>query len=264
MFAEVHRVEQLTPSMVRVRFTGGELEQFNDAAATDAYVNARFLPRDSPVSVPFEKGDLEGVAPHHQPRPRRYTVRAWDSRLRELVIDFVAHGDEGYAGPWAQHAKPGDRLQFVGPRGNYRPSSEVDWHLFVGDESALPAIGASLDVLSSGDVARVFALVDGPGHEYPLPSNGNVEVTWLYRNGAVNPDALLPDAVAEANFPTGGFDVFVHGEAGEVRAVRRHLLVDRGVDVGEESISPYWRRTYSDEAWREVKRDFMAEQSRDR
>lgn len=263
MYGEVQLVERLNPTMVRITLAGGDLDRFEPSAATDAYINARFLPKASPIPVPFEKADLENVAPEHQPRPRRFTVRAWDPELRALTLDFVAHGDDGYAGTWAQRAKPGDRLQFVGPRGSYRPSDVVDWHLFVGDESALPAIGASVEALSSEAVALVFALVEGPEHNYPLPSHDGVQTIWCYRNGSLDPEALLPEAVANARFPEGTFDVFVHGEAGEVRAISRYLASKRGVDVASESISAYWRRTYTDEAWREVKRQFMAETAND-
>jgi len=55
----------------------------------------------------------------------------------------------------------------------------------------------------------------------------------------------------------------VHGEAGEVRAVRRHLLADRGVQKGGASISPYWRRDFTDERWREAKAEWLAESERD-
>ena len=57
--------------------------------------------------------------------------------------------------------------------------------------------------------------------------------------------------------------MFVHGEASEVRAVRRHLLVERGIPREGTSISPYWRRNFTDEAWREVKADWLAEVARD-
>lgn len=259
MYAEVLNVERLSPSMVRVVFAGGELDQFTPAAETDAYINARFVPAGSPVSVPFESDELDDVEPELRPRPRRYTVRDWDASNQTLTVDFVAHGDQGYAGPWAQRAEPGDRLQFVGPRGNYLPSPAVDWHLFVGDESALPAIGASLESLSGDAVAQVFVVVDGPEHQYPLPSDASVEVLWLYRDGAADPEALLVEALTAADFPEGSFDAFVHGEAGEVRDVRRYLEAERNVDVGAQSISPYWRRNHTDEAWREVKRDFMSQ-----
>ncbi len=263
MYAEVQTVERLTPSMVRIVLHNGDLENFDASTATDSYINARFVPQGSPLVVPFEADDLEALDPEHRPRPRRFTVRRWDNERRELTIDFVAHGDAGYAGTWAQRATPGDRLQFSGPSGSYRPSNETDWHLLVGDESALPAIAASIESLSAGAIASVFIVVDGPEDELPLRSNAEVSVTWLHRNSSVAPETLLAEAVANAEFPAGTFDVFVHGEAGEVRAVRKHLLADRNVDAAAASISPYWRRTYTDEAWREVKRDWMSEQARD-
>ncbi|WRL65744.1 siderophore-interacting protein [Blastococcus brunescens] len=52
---------------------------------------------------------------------RTYTVRAWDAETGELTIDFVHHGDEGLAGPWAAAAQPGDVIQLMGPGGAYAP-----------------------------------------------------------------------------------------------------------------------------------------------
>ncbi len=263
MYAEVRNVTQLSPTLLRVSLEGGTLDQFAGTTATDGYINARFVPESSPITVPFGPEDLEGLPPEHRPRPRRFTIRRWNEAERILDIDFVAHGDVGYAGSWAQRAKPGDRLQFDGPGGSYRPRSDVDWHLMVGDESALGAIGASLEALDASARALVFVLVDGPDHEIDLPSAAAAEIVWLHRATSDDPEQLLVDAVRAANFPDGSFDVFVHGEAGEVRAVRKHLIADRDVDVANESISPYWRRKHTDEDWRAVKRQFLAEQARD-
>ncbi|MEM9200666.1 MAG: siderophore-interacting protein [Actinomycetota bacterium] len=263
MYAEVKTVQQLTPTMVRVVLTGGELESFEASPATDAYVNARFLPKGSTLTVPFSDDDVAGLEAEMRPKPRRFTVRRWDDEAKELTIDFVAHGDVGFAGSWAQRTEPGDRLQFSGPGGSYRPSDDVDWHLMVGDESALPAIGASLEGLPAGRRAEVIAVVDNAECEIDMPSDGNVTITWLHRDGADNIEALLPDAVASYDFPDGSFDSFVHGEAAEVRAVRKYLLAERGVTKETASISPYWRRTYTDEAWREIKRDWIADQAND-
>lgn len=263
MYAEVANVKQLSPSLVRITLRGGTLDQFESSPATDAYINARFVPAESPLTVPFEPEDVASLAPEHRPRPRRFTIRRWEPTSQELAIDFVTHGDTGFAGSWAQRARPGDRLQFSGPGGSYRPSPDVDWHLFAGDESALGAIGASLEQLPAGARALAFVVVDGPEHEIELPTNATVDVVWLHRSTAIDPEALLPDAVAAARFPNGSFDAFVHGEAGEVRAVRQHLKVDRNVDVSAESISPYWRRQHTDEAWRAVKRQWLTEQAQD-
>ena len=258
MYAEVRSVEQLSPDLTRITFTGGDLARFEGTQATDGYINARFVPAGSPVPVPFGPDDLDDVPAELRPRPRRFTIRSWDSDTRELVIDFVVHGDAGFAGNWAQRAEPGDRLQFEGPGGSYRPSTDVDWHLLVGDESAFGAIGASLESMSDGERAEVFALVERPGSEIEFPSSARVAINWLYRDGANEPERLLADAVASATLPPGTFDVFVHGEAAEVRAVRRHLAEERQVDLDPASISAYWRRHHTDEDWRRVKREFMA------
>lgn len=263
MYAEVAHVAQLSPSLLRVTLTGGTLHEFESPTATDAYIAAKFVPADSPLTVPFHDDDLATLPAEHQPRSRRFTVRRWDPESQELAIDFVGHGDAGFAGPWAQRARPGDRLQFTGPRGNYQPSTDVDWHLLAGDESALGAIGASLEQLPATASALAFVIVDGPAHHVDLPTQADVEVVWLHRSTAADPDTLLVDAIAARPFPAGTFDTFVHGEASEVRAVRLHLKTDRNVDVGAESISPYWRRNHSDEDWRAIKRQWLAEQAQD-
>lgn len=260
MYAEVHTIEHLSPSLIRIHLSGGTLDSFEATPATDAYINAQFPPAESPLQVPFGPDDLEQLDPDHRPKPRRFTIRRWDPTTRSLAIDFVAHGDTGYAGAWAQRARPGDRLQFKGPGGSYRPDADLDWHLLVGDESAFGAIGASLEVLSPGDRALVFVVVDGPEHEIDFPTAADADIVWLHRRTAENPETLLVDAVAAADFPTGSFDVFVHGEADETQAVRRHLVRDRGLDLDGASISPYWRRRFTDEDWRRIKRQWMAEQ----
>ncbi len=176
MYAEVQTIKRLSPSMIRVVLSNGTLDQFEATSATDAYINAQFPPEGSPVTVPFERGDLDRLPSELRPRPRRFTIRSWDPDQRQLAIDFVAHGDDGYAGAWAQRAKPGDRLQFSGPGGSYQPSPQVDWHLLAGDESALGAIGATLERLPTGRRAVVFAVVDGPEHEIEMPSQAEVDL----------------------------------------------------------------------------------------
>ena len=194
-----------------------------------------------------------------QPARRRYTVRAWDSDAHRLTVDFVVHGDSGVAGPWAAHAQPGDVLVFTGPSGSYRPDPAADWHLLVGDESALPAIAASLEALPAGARAVVRLVCDGPEHEIPLaePRRRRPAVAPPPRRRARRRRLLLA-AVEAVDFGDGTPFGFVHGEADEIRAVRRHLLEERGLTRQDLSCSPYWRRTMSDEAWRRIKRDYVA------
>lgn len=262
-YGTVLRTERIAPRMMRVIMGGEGLASFTPSGYTDQYVNAMFVPDGAPYVAPFDldaaRQDPDGLFP----RPRRETVRRWDAGSRELTIDIVTHGDEGYAGRWANHAAPGDRLQFLGPSGGYSPDPDADWHLMVGDESALPAIGASLESLTEGDRAIAVVVVDGPDHHVELPTAADLEVVWVHRSESVgNPDALL-HAVQALTFPAGRPQAFVHGEAGEVRAVRKHLLGERGLPKEGQSISPYWRRQHTDEQWRAIKNQWLAESDLD-
>ena len=129
MFAEVIDVERITPGLIRVLFAGGELDNFEPTQYTDQYINGYFVPADAPYSVPFDLDEVRALGDNLRPRPRRFTVRKWDNDTKILTIDFVVHGDIGYAGPWAKRASRGDRLQFKGPNGSYSPNPDVDWHL---------------------------------------------------------------------------------------------------------------------------------------
>jgi NADPH-dependent ferric siderophore reductase len=259
MHARVASTEALTPSLVRVVLEGGDLAELVMPDATDAYINAAFRPASAPYDEVFDPQRLRETHPDaEQPARRRYTVRAWDADALLLTVDFVVHGDSGVAGPWAMRAQPGDALVFTGPSGGYRPDPAADWHLMVGDESAVPAIATSLEALPSGARAVVRLVCDGPEHEIELAGPADVDLVWLHRHGDERDEALLLAAVEAVDFGGGTPFGFVHGEADEIRAVRRHLLEERGLTRQDLSCSPYWRRTMSDEAWRRIKRDYVA------
>ena len=105
-------------------------------------------------------------------------------------------------------------------------------------------------------------VVDDVGSEMELASAGDLKIHWVHREATPGEEAVVR-AVARLHFPAGRPDVFVHGEAGEVRAVRKHSSPHAGLAREGTSISPYWRRDFTDEAWREVKRDWMAQVEHD-
>jgi len=256
--ALVLSTEPLTPSLVRVVLGGDGLRDFAMPETTDTYVNLALPAPGATYAAPFEPAQIRDTYPKELwPARRRYTVRAWDPAARELTLDFVVHGDLGVAGAWAASARPGDVVVFEGPSGGYRPDPGADWHLLVGDESALPAIAASLEAIPAGVPAVVRLLCDGPEHRLELTCPGRLDVEWLYRTGQ-DDDELLLSALRGLTFPAGEVHAFVHGEADEIRAIRRHLLTERGLGRADMSCSPYWRRTMTDEAWRQVKRDYVA------
>lgn len=260
MHARVLSRTDLTPHLVRVVLGGDGLDGLQMPDATDAYVNVALPPAGAPYGPEFDPRQVREEHPRETwPARRRYTVRRWDAETRELTIDFVVHGDEGVAGPWARDAREGDVLVFEGPSGDFWPRREADWHLMVGDESALPAIAASMEVVPAGAPLTVVLLCDGPDHEIPLETSAELELHWLHRDGT---GTELVSAVERLEFRSSDVCAFVHGEADEIRAIRRHLL-GRGLRRAEMSCSPYWRRTMTDEAWRAVKKEYVAQMEAD-
>jgi NADPH-dependent ferric siderophore reductase len=249
---QVRRTEWLTPHMIRVVAGGDDLAGFPDTGHTDRYVKILFPLPGVAYPEPFDMDAVRGALPREQwPAVRTYTVRAFDPAAGELVIDFVHHGDIGLAGPWAAAARPGDPLLLLGPGGAYAPDPAADWHLLVGDEAALPAIAAALGRVPAGVPVHALVEVDGPADEQALTSPGRLDLRWCHRDPAR--PAQLVDALAALSFPAGRVHAFVHGEAGLVRALRRHLLDGRGVPREDLSVSGYWRRGHDEEGFRAFK-----------
>lgn len=257
MYGEVVATERLTPGLVRVVLGGPGLADFRPPESCDAYVNCFFLPDAAPYTVPFSDAAVRELPREQRPFPRRITVRRWDAARREVTLDIAAHGEVGYAGRWALGARPGDRLQFRGPSDGYRPHPEADSYLFVGDESALPAIAACAEGVPAGKPVTVVVEVENTAGEIELASPGELDVHWVHREGRHDLDDLLAETVAALPRPVGVVSAFVHGEAAATRAVRRVVLGEAIVDPEHLSCSPYWRRGYDDEQWRTVKGDWV-------
>ncbi|MCX4979831.1 siderophore-interacting protein [Streptomyces sp. NBC_00572] len=254
--ARVVRTERITPHMVRVVLGGAGLDAFEVGAYSDHYVKLLFAPEGVAYPEPFDMDRIREEFPREQwPTTRTYTVRAWDPVHRELTIDFVVHGDEGLAGPWAARAQAGDTMRFLGPGGGYTPDPAADWHLLAGDESALPAIAVALERLPAGARVHAFVEISDAAEEQKFATEDGVHVTWLHRGDRPAGEALV-EAVQTLDFPAGDVHAFVHGEAGFVKDLRRHLRLDREIPRERLSISGYWRQGKSDEAWRAIKREW--------
>ncbi|MEV4232349.1 siderophore-interacting protein [Streptomyces bobili] len=254
--AQVVRTERLTPHMQRVVLGGEGLTEFTADTCTDHYVKLLFGPEGVRYPEPFDLERIREEFPREQwPVTRTYTVRHWDTEHRELTLDFVLHGDEGLAGPWAARVQPGETVRFMGPGGAYAPDPAADWHLLAGDESALPAIAAALESLPAGAVAHAFIEVSGPEEEQKIDSD--VEVVWLHRGGRPVGERLV-EAVRALEFPEGRLHAFVHGEAAFVKELRKLLRVDLQVPREDLSVSGYWRLGHDEDGWQAAKREWNA------
>ena len=254
--ARVVRTERLTPHMQRVVLGGEGLADFSVGDCTDHYVKMLFAPEGVSYPEPFDMERIREELPREQwPVTRTYTVRHWDAEHRELTLDFVLHGDEGLAGPWAMRVQPGETVRFMGPGGAYAPAPDADWHLLAGDESALPAIAAALESLPAGAVAHAFVEVAGPEEEQKIDSD--VDVTWLHR-GDRPVGELLVEAVRTLSWPEGRVHAFVHGEAHFVKELRQLLRVELQLPREDLSVSGYWRLGHNEDGWQASKREWNA------
>ena len=191
-------------------------------------------------------------------RQRTYTVRAADPEAGQVTIDFVTHGDQGLAGPWAQRAQVGETITFRGPGGAWHPEEGYGHFVFAGDESAAPAIAAGVEKLPHGATADVYLEIADADATFDMPEPDGVHLHWIARDGATHGTALS-QAVREAGIPERRTSWFIHGVAEMIKELRRHLFTDHQIDRADVSISGYWRIGMTEDQWQASKREFNAE-----
>jgi NADPH-dependent ferric siderophore reductase len=240
---QVTRVQALTPHLIRVTLTGEALDDFVSASFDD-HIKV-FFPEPGKDKPEVPVAGPEGpVFDPDKPRPvaRDFTPRRYDPEARELDIEFALH-EAGPATAWATQAKVGQYLGIGGPRGSFVIPPHFDWHLFVGDETALPAIARRLEELPAGTRAATVIEVADPSARIEFETKADLYAEWRYREDAAHPDggALLL-ALREMFLPDGEGYVWAAGEATLMRAVRQLLCVERGIDKRRIRASAYWKR----------------------
>jgi NADPH-dependent ferric siderophore reductase len=251
----VRRREWLSPTLVRITAGGAGMSAFRTNEYTDKYVKILFVDPALGLVPPYDLAALrESLPPEQRPVTRTYTVRRVDLEQQELDIDFVVHGADGIAGPWAAGAQPGDTLTLSGAGGAYAPDPADDWHLFLGDESAVPAIGSALAALP--DDARGIAYLESQdtAHSAELAAPAGVKLVWLPGPASGTAPGLLADALTAGDWLPGRVGVFAHGERESMKAVRA-ALKNRDLGGGRLSLSGYWAYGRSEDRFQAEKRE---------
>ena len=214
----VSAVERLTPHMLRITLSGGDLSDFISASADD-HVKI-FIP---------------GAG---EPERRDYTPRRYDNGEQSLVLDFAVH-DAGPATQWALEAKPGSKLTVGGPRGSMVISNVKRW-LLVGDETALPAMGRRIEEAGADQSIISVAAVSGPEDEQSFTTQASLTSHWVHRPLSRATDASGLISVLETIDLQPGTFAWVAAEATVARAVRSYLVEKRGHPLTWLKANGYW------------------------
>jgi NADPH-dependent ferric siderophore reductase len=164
---------------------------------------------------------------------RRYTIRHSRPAAGELDLDVLLHGD-GPGASWGANARPGDVVEFQGPRGKLelRPAP---CHVLIGDESALPAIAAICDALPEDESALAVIEVQDASDELPVTAG----TRWVWRGDTPPGTAdLLTAALRDVEVPADAH-AYLMGETRAMVALRT-VLESRGVAHDAIFVKGYW------------------------
>jgi len=241
----VERVEDVTPLMRRVHFGGPGVAGYVNAGAHIPNVKLFFPVPGQPLDLPSRGEGGWEWEPGQRDRVRTYTVRTLAADASTLSVDFVRHAGTSVAASWAETAVPGSQIAALAGGGVV--VGDAAWVLLAGDETALPAIGGTIERFGPQQRGLVLIEVDGPAEEQELNAPAGVEIRWLHRHGAQpGSTTLLQEALAAVEFPAaelaaGEVQVWVSAESAVVRFARNRLK-SLGFPRKQQLIIGYWNR----------------------
>jgi NADPH-dependent ferric siderophore reductase len=222
-----HELKRRELHVVRVETPSPHLRSITFAAESLAdFISASF---DDHVKLILDSG---GGA---EPVRRDYTPRRFDPVACELTIEFALHGD-GPASRWAAQAAPGQSVAIGGPRGSFIIPFDYDWHLFAGDETALPAIARRLEELPAGAQAIVIAQTPDAADRRALPTAAALQLQWAAD------DAAMLAVVRTLTLPPGEGYAWCAGEARTMAALRKVLVEEKGHSRHAIRAAAYWKQ----------------------
>jgi NADPH-dependent ferric siderophore reductase len=252
----VRRTVRLSPSFVRITFTGEELDRFADNGF-DQRIKL-ILPLADRGFTDLPTGPGWKAAWRRLPQDRRnpartYTVRAVRRHQREVDLDMVLHGDGGPASRFASRAAPGDQAALLGPDARfpgrhggmeYAPTAGHRGPvLLAADETALPAVAAILERLPGEARGEVVLEVPDAADRLPLEAPTGIILTWLVRDGRPHGSRLVLEVpAAAARLGNRSLYTWLAGESTAVTQLRRHLVTRLGHDRRSVTFMGYWRR----------------------
>ena len=185
-----------------------------------------------------------------RPGVRNYTVRSYRPAgqgqfgdTAEIDVDFAVHGDIGIIYQWLNSVSIGDEVVLLDEGHSFEPPKDAQWHLLVGEESALPAIIGIIESAPRPFRAEAFIEIpdEGDKQEFDVPEGVNVH--WVIRTDhEAKAGAAVGEAVRAAALPSEPVYAFIAGESELCKGMRRYLVNDRGVPKSHVNFTGYWKQ----------------------
>ena len=165
---------------------------------------------------------------------RRYTIRRSDSALGLAEFEIEMHDGDGLATRWVAKAEPGEHLEAIGPRGGISLRPTATSHLFIVDDSAMPAAFALLEALPAETPATAILVTSHGAKSRPATTvTPATSLIWLSQSEMLG---MLSDL-----HPTVGTAVYLFGERHLIRTAEELLVAD-GLDRDALVSKAYWRQ----------------------
>lgn len=240
----VGQITDLSPHMRRARLHGIDLDAYDSDS-----VHIRLLIPPRGQAQPkwptlAENGMPVWPSGEDMIEQRVYTIRNMDAKAGWIDVDFVVHGDNGPGSSFALHASEGDLVAMTGPLGNALP--DVDWMLFAGDETALPAIGRYLAEMPAHVAGHAIIEVGNADDMIEVATKSQIKVTWLFRGDAsAVQHSLIQDAVRRIEVPKGERSVFCWAgvEQDDYKPLHSYWRKEVGLLRDECTPMTFWRKT---------------------
>ena len=228
---QVARIEDITPHMRRIVLAGDDLNDF-PANQEGAHFKAIF---PQPGQTKPKLGNYQGF----KNWMRSYTIRAFDDSSKELSVDFAVNDHEGLATNWASNAKVGDYLGVAGPGDIKHTNYHADWHFFVADLTALPAVAATLERLPKDAVGAAFIQVPTLDDKQFIDVPKGITVNWVI-NSNLNKNVLL-EQVENFDWLDGEPAIFIATESSQMRDIKGFIKAKPNYLSRQTYASGYWK-----------------------
>lgn len=246
--AEVLRAERISPHFVRITLGGEGLAGWRHLGFDQWFRLALPISSETRFDRLSERFDMRGYLRYltlpkaSRPEIRNYTVREFREQSGELDVDFVVHGTEGVAGPWAASLPVGAPVALIDQGCGYRAVEGAAEVILAGDESAMPAVLGILRDLPAESTGTAIIEIPDAGDRQATVAPAGVEVCWLVREHGDRPGLAALEGLRSLAPGSGPVSAFVAGEQQLAAGGRRHLAKELGVDKAAIDFVGYWRR----------------------